>query len=124
MKDVCQEHGFEKISTCDWCAQPICEGCIEQAEGKRYCFRCLPKLPLNSLGSINESLGARGKLNVDPLLDDDMAQEKRRIIESKVRSDRELFKGIKNAGELAPEEIQKLRKKREEYEKMRERFNL
>lgn len=41
---VCQEHGQNAVSSCNWCSKPICEKCITEAENHKLCSSCAMKL--------------------------------------------------------------------------------
>jgi hypothetical protein len=124
MEWVCEEHGLPKIGLCEWCSKPICEECMDESHGKKYCFKCLAKLPLDKLGTINRSISARSKENIDPSLSPDAVEEKKKQVEMKIYSDRELFRGVKNIDKSSEEDVIALRKKREDYEKMKKKFNI
>jgi hypothetical protein len=119
---MCDKHQQERSGMCEWCSRPLCAGCIEEAYGKKYCFRCVTNLPVDKLGTTNESLSRRGRQNVDPSLSHADVEERRKFVEMKISSDRDLYKGVKSQAQ--EQEVKDLRKKREEFEKMRKKFNL
>ncbi|MBD3208956.1 hypothetical protein GF367_00875 [Candidatus Woesearchaeota archaeon] len=41
---MCEEHGKPSVTRCSWCAKPICETCILEADKHKLCARCASKL--------------------------------------------------------------------------------
>ncbi|MBU1975624.1 MAG: hypothetical protein KKG59_04440 [Nanoarchaeota archaeon] len=80
MEQVCTKHGLAKTGLCEWCGKPVCDECVTESMGKKYCFTCLARLPLDKLGTINESIGSRGEKNIDPTMSHEEVQEKRKYV--------------------------------------------
>ncbi|MFH1916923.1 MAG: hypothetical protein ABIJ21_06705 [Nanoarchaeota archaeon] len=117
---LCQEHNLDKAGLCEWCSRPICEECIDEAAGKKYCMSCTGRLPFHELGHINRSIASRGRENVDPTLTEEELEEGKEYVQKTVSGRKAEAKGIRNvSGDSAD-----LRKKREEYEKMRRKFDI
>ncbi|MFH1174274.1 MAG: B-box zinc finger protein [archaeon] len=39
----CFIHREPIVALCSWCSTPICDNCILEANGKKYCKKCLNK---------------------------------------------------------------------------------
>jgi hypothetical protein len=39
----CLKHQIECTYNCGWCGKPVCEECVEFANGKKYCDKCWEK---------------------------------------------------------------------------------
>jgi hypothetical protein len=75
---------------------------------------------MQELGRTNRGIASRGKENRDPTLSPEAEAEGRRYAQQAVSAHKEEAKGVRNtSGDTAD-----LRKKREEYEKMRAKFNI
>ena len=109
MDNLCDKHGLAKLGLCTWCGRAVCEECQTEAYGKNYCFTCLAKLPLDKLGTINESFAERGTKNIDPTMSHEEVEEKKKYVEMKMSSDKDMFHGIKNIDDNTedPKDIRK-----------------
>jgi hypothetical protein len=74
---------------------------------------------MDQLGTTNESIRSRVRQNIDPTLSHADVEDRKRIVDAKVASDRDAFKT-----RVESEETKELRKRREEFQKMRAKFNL
>lgn len=120
MEWLCNEHNLEKAALCEWCSRSICQDCINEADGKKYCTACSGRLPMHELGRTNRGIAARGKENIDPTLSPEAVEEGKKYAQQATATNKAESKGIKNtSGDTA-----EMRKKREEYEKMRTKFNI
>ena len=51
MSSICRWLKRVVVSNCNWCGVGVCEDCIRNAIGKKYCLECSKKLkPLKSSG--------------------------------------------------------------------------
>ena len=123
MDKLCDKHGLPKVGLCSWCGKSVCEECVTEAYEKNYCFNCLARLPLDKLGSINDSIAQRGSRNVDATLSQKDIAEKRKYVEMKISNNKELFQGIKNI-DKETQDVEQARKKFQEYMKKKEKYGL
>lgn len=64
----CLVHGEMNTAICGWCSMPICDSCIDEAGGKKYCKKCysekISKTPLRA------KIEKQGPVkNIDPAVD-------------------------------------------------------
>ncbi|GIU69618.1 MAG: hypothetical protein KatS3mg002_0854 [Candidatus Woesearchaeota archaeon] len=91
----CLKHQIECTFNCGWCGKPICEECVEFANGKKYCEKCWTKK--QQLSSANQSDIPRGTApkqpirNVDHTLDPAVAEKHRAELPKKKNIDPSVF---------------------------------
>ena len=80
----CMKHQMESIYNCGWCSKPICEGCVEAAQGKKYCDKCWTKKQqmTPAAAPAGKPVGPRTPVkNLDNTLDPKAAEEQRKARE-------------------------------------------
>lgn len=75
---MCQEHGHEAVSSCNWCSKAICDTCIQEAEGHKLCQSCALKLSREK--PLIKRRHAGEVRNVDHSLTDDQIKEARKYL--------------------------------------------
>lgn len=74
----CSLHGDPLESLCNWCGSKICESCIAEAEGKKYCADCSTKVSKTPRMGSAESWGSAPTeriTNHDDTLNEERIQE-------------------------------------------------
>ncbi|MEM4637800.1 MAG: hypothetical protein QXK76_02110 [Candidatus Woesearchaeota archaeon] len=83
----CLKHQLECLYNCGWCGKPICDECIEFANGKKYCDKCWSKkqqLSQSNMQEVNTKTGPRQPVkNVDHTLDPNMVEKHRAELSKK-----------------------------------------
>jgi hypothetical protein len=83
----CIKHQIECRYNCGWCSKPICDECIEEANGKKYCDKCWQKKKqMTPPPQIEVPKGPREPIrNVDHNLDPKEIEQHRKVNETKFR---------------------------------------
>ena len=92
----CMKHQIECTFNCGWCGKPICEECVETANGKKYCDKCnLKKQQMGgSPAKSQETVTAKPRVpikNVDVSLDPKVAEQQRITLPNKKQVDPKIF---------------------------------
>lgn len=90
---TCQEHGKETSTKCQWCARPICDVCVEAANGYRLCESCAQKLAKDK--PLEKRHGLRGPVkNVDVSISDERAKAIRKELEQQKEPKRPRIRNV------------------------------
>ncbi|HIH31255.1 TPA: hypothetical protein HA235_00960 [Candidatus Woesearchaeota archaeon] len=76
----CIRHQIECSYNCGWCGKPICDDCVANANGKKYCDKCWNKKQQVTPAQVDEPKGNIPRQpirNVDHTLDPKIAEERR-----------------------------------------------
>ncbi len=79
----CSAHGEPLGSLCNWCGAKICDGCIDDADGKKYCADCSAKVSKAPRMGNQEGWGSAPTTkisNKDDTLDENRIQEIRNAL--------------------------------------------
>jgi hypothetical protein len=92
----CLKHQIECQYNCGWCGKPVCEECVSQAGGKKYCDKCWIKkqqvTPTRAAESASTTVRPRVPIrNVDVSLDPKVVEQKRIELPNKKKVDPSVF---------------------------------
>ena len=91
----CMKHQIECTFNCGWCGKPICEECVDVANGKKYCDKChVKKQQMSPSQSKVEEAAPRVRTpvkNVDVSLDPKVAEQQRITLPNKKQVDPKIF---------------------------------
>jgi len=79
----CGTHREEYSHQCNWCGTKICQGCIDEAKGKKYCADCNTKVSKTPRMASDEGWGSAPEqkiTNRDDTLDENRIQQIRNMI--------------------------------------------
>jgi hypothetical protein len=77
---ICKEHGDEIVNKCQWCAKPICEKCVDEAQGYRLCDACAAKIARDKPLAKRKERFSRGPVrNIDHSLNEEQIALARKL---------------------------------------------
>jgi len=90
----CLKHQIECTYNCGWCGKPICEECLSDANGKKYCDKCWTKKKQTAPLPVAQESAPRPRVpvkNVDTSLDPKVAEKQRITLPNKKQVDPKIF---------------------------------
>ena len=80
----CDAHGEEYSAVCNWCGTKVCDACIDEANGKKYCTNCNDKVAKTPrVGEDEASWGiapSKKISNVDDSLNESTIKQARQML--------------------------------------------
>ena len=84
----CGAHGEAYSGLCNWCGTQVCDSCIDDAGGKRYCTGCNSKSRAPRMSHDDTAWGSaptKKISNVDESLNESTLKEAKQMVTRRIR---------------------------------------